>query len=156
MISIDYIVGFTEGEGCFLVCIRKDFRIELRFFIAQAPANIHILEGLREYFKVGSVYQKSNVKGKLPAYVYEVAKRDDIHKVIIPFFTKHRLLGHKAKSFEIFKEIALIVKGRQDTRKLSPEESRYITNLRKNMNKNYGSPGAGKPLAGIRKDNSNI
>jgi hypothetical protein len=154
-ISPNYIVGLTEGEGCFLVCLRKDNRIELRFFITQAIGNKPLLEKLKRYFDVGSVYQKSNMKGKLPAYVFEVAKRDDIYKVIIPFFNKHKLKGIKLKSFEVFVEIARIVKGRQDKRKLSIKELNYITNLREGMNKHYGSPGAGNPHAGVRKDISN-
>ena len=86
MLTPDYIVGLTEGEGCFLVCIRKDYRIELRFFIAQAIGNKPLLEKVRNFFGVGTVYQKSNVKGKLPAYAFEVAKRNDIYNVVIPFF----------------------------------------------------------------------
>jgi hypothetical protein len=157
MLTPDYIVGFTEGEGCFLVCLRKDNRIELRFFIAQAIGNKPLLEDLRKFFRVGSVYQKSNVKGKLPAYVFEISKRDDIYNVLIPFFQQNKLKGIKAKSFAIFEEIAELVKGRQDKRKLTLEELEYITNLRFGMNKHYGlnakaqrhygSLSAGKPLA---------
>jgi len=147
MITPDYINGLTEGEGCFLVCLRKDNRIELRFFIAQAIGNKPLLEEVRKFFGVGSVYQKSNVKGKLPAYVFEVSKRDDIYKVVIPFFRKYKLLGIKAMSFAVFEEIGLIVKGRQDKRKLTPCELSYITKLRAGMNKHYGSLSAGKPLA---------
>lgn len=150
-----YVVGLTEGEGCFFVCLRKDFRIELRFFITQAIGNKPLLEKVRDFMKVGIVYQKSNTKGKLPAYVFEVTKRDDIYKIIIPFFRKYPLLGIKARSFEAFREIGEIVKGRQDSRKLSSEELKYITNLRLGMNKHYGSPGAGNPHAGVRKDISN-
>jgi hypothetical protein len=130
MLNPDYIVGLTEGEGCFLVCIRKDYRIELRFFIAQAIGNKPLLDEVRDF------------------YAFEVAKRDDIYNVIIPFFVKHKLKGIKAKSFETFKEIGLLVKGRQDTRKLTQKELNYITNIRLGMNKHYGSPGAGNPLAG--------
>jgi len=148
MLKPEYIVGFTEGEGCFLVCIRKDFRIELRFFISQAIGNKPLLEEIQKYFGVGSVYQKKAAKGhRLPAYVFEVAKRDDIYNIVIPFFEKYKLKGYKAKSFTTFREISKIVKGRQDTRKLTPEELDYVINLRKGMNKHYGSPGAGKPLA---------
>lgn len=147
MLSPDYIVGLTEGEGCFLVCLRKDFRIELRFFIAQAIGNKPLLEEIQKFFKVGSVYQKSNVKGKLPAYVFEVGKRDEIYNEVIPFFRKHKLKGIKARSFNTFKEIAGIVKGRQDARKLNSEELQYITSIRSGMNKHYGSLSAGKPLA---------
>lgn len=147
MLTPDYIVGLTEGEGCFLVCIRKDFRIELRFFIAQAIGNKPLLEEVRNFFKVGTVYQKSNVKGKLPAYAFEVAKRDDIYDVIIPFFRKYKLKGYKSKSFNTFKEISSIIKGRQDSRKLTLEELEYIKQIRSGMNKHYGSLSAGNPLA---------
>jgi hypothetical protein len=144
MLSALYIVGFVEGEGCFLASLRKDNRIELRFFITQAIGNKDLLQKVRQYFKVGSVYQKSSSKGKLPAYVFEVSKRDDIYNVVIPFFTKHKLLGYKALSFYTFCEIAKIVKGRQDIRKLNPEELSYIRKLRFGMSKHYGSPGAVK------------
>ena len=147
MLSADYIVGLTEGEGCFLVCLRKDNRIELRFFIAQAIGNKPLLEEIKDFFKVGSVYQKSNVKGKLPAYVFEVARRDEIYNTVIPFFQQYRLKGIKSKSFDTFEKIGLMIKGRQDKRKLTLEELEYITNLRSGMNKHYGSLSAGKPLA---------
>ena len=147
MLNANYIIGLTEGEGCFLVCLRKDNRIELRFFIAQAIGNKLLLEKVHKFFGVGSVYQKSNVKGKLPAYVFEVSKRDEIFNVVIPFFQKYKLIGTKAKSFSVFREIGLLIKGRQDKRKLSQRELKYITNLRLGMNKHYGSLSAGKPLA---------
>ncbi len=147
MLTADYIIGLTEGEGCFLVCLRKDNRIELRFFIAQAIGNKPLLEKVKQFFGVGSVYQKSNVKGKLPAYVFEVSKRDEIYNTVIPFFRKHKLQGTKAKSFAVFEEIGLIVKGRHDKRKLTPAELNYITSLRQGMNKHYGSLSAGNPLA---------
>jgi hypothetical protein len=144
MINPDYIVGLTEGEGCFLVSLRKDNRIDLRFFIAQAIGNKLLLGKIQKFFGIGAVYQKSNVTGKLPAYVFEVTKRDDIYNVIIPFFKKHKLMVTKAISFAVFEEISKIVKGRQDKRKLSSKELSYITNLKSGMNKHYGSPGAVK------------
>ena len=147
MLKLDYIVGLTEGEGCFLVSLRKDNRIDLRFFIAQAIGNKPLLEEVRQFFGVGSVYQKSNVSGKLPAYAFEVTKKDDIYKVVIPFFSKHKLMGYKAKSFATFVEIARIVKGRQDKRKLNPKELEYITKIKSGMNKHYGSLSAVNPLA---------
>jgi hypothetical protein len=151
MISASYVVGLTEGEGCFLVCLRADGRIDLRFFISQAEGNKLLLAKIHKYFKVGSVYQKSAARtGRLPAWVFEVSKRDDIYNRIIPFFKKHKLLGYKAKSFKAFCRIAEVVKGRQDVRKLTLKELSYVRKLRYGMNKHYGSPGAGKPLAGDR------
>lgn len=149
MLPASYIVGLTEGEGCFLVSIRKDGRIDLRFFIAQAEGNKPLLVKVQKFFKVGSVYQKSAKRAcRLPAWVFEVTKRDDIYNVVIPFFEKHKLYGIKAKSFEAFAQIAKIVKGRQSVSKLTLKELSFIRELKLGMNKHYGSPGAGKPLAG--------
>lgn len=148
MITPAYVVGFTEGEGCFLVSMRKDHRVDLRFFITQAIGNKPLLEQVQKFFGIGCVYQKSSSRnGKLPAYVFEVTKRDDIYQVIIPFFKRHHLLGIKALSFLAFCQIAQVVKGRQDTRKLTPAELSTITTLKLGMNKHYGSLSAGKPLA---------
>jgi hypothetical protein len=124
MLSASYIVGLVEGEG-----------------------NKNLLLKVRKYFQVGSVYQKSTRAGRLPAYVFEVTKRDDIYNIIIPFFKKHRLFGIKRKSFDTFSKISVIVKGRQDIRKLNSKELAYISKLKRGMNKHYGSLSAGKPLA---------
>ena len=149
-IHASWVVGFTEGEGCFLVSLRKDNRIDLRFFIAQAEGNKNLLQAIQRFLGVGSVYQKSAARGrKLPSWVFEVTKRDDIYNVVIPFFEANKLMGYKAKSFAAFREIAQIVCGRQDTRKLKPDELKYVRKLKEGMNKHYGSPGAGKPLAGV-------
>lgn len=148
MISALYIVGLTEGEGCFLVSFRRDNRIDLRFFIVQAVGNKDLLLKVKEFFKVGTVYQKRSAKeGRLPAWVFEVTKRDDIFNVVIPFFTKNKLLGYKALSFKAFKEIAQVVKGRQDKRKLTKEEFDYTYNLKLGMNKHYGSLSTANPFA---------
>jgi hypothetical protein len=148
VINASFIVGFTEGEGCFLVCLRKSNRIDLRFFISQAIGNKPLLEKVHKFFKVGAVYQKSNREGRLPAYVFEIAKRDDVYNVAIPFFTKNKLHGYKAMSFKAFREIAMIVKGRQDVRKLTQKELKRVKELKFSMNKHYGSPDAEKPLVG--------
>ena len=148
MFPASYVVGFTEGDGCFIVCLRKDNRIDLRYFITQAIGNKALLENIQKFFGIGTVYQKKSSKnGRLPAYVFEVTKRDDIYEVIIPFFKKYKLLGTKAKSFDAFCKIAKIVKGRQDIRKLNPKEFKYVRDLKFGMNKHYGSPGAGNPHA---------
>ena len=148
MLSADYIVGLTDGEGCFLVSLRKDCRIDLRFFITQAIGNKVLLEKVQQYFEAGVVYQKSSARqGKLPSYVFEVTKRDEIYSIIIPFFKTYQLQGTKAHSFQSFEAISQIVKGRFDTRKLTLEELGLVTQLKLHMNKHYGSLSAGNPLA---------
>lgn len=135
MLTADYIVGLTDGEGCFLVQIRTDCRIVLRYFITQRFDNKELLDKVFEFFKIGYVYRKfqGNDKKKM-TYVYEVTKQDDIQNVIVSFFKKHSLEGVKQRSFERFARIAEIVKNRQDTRKLSKNELEEVWQLKLTMN----------------------
>jgi hypothetical protein len=135
MLTPDYIVGFTDGEGCFLVQIRKDCRIVLRYFITQRFDNKKLLDKVYDYFKIGYVYRKfqGNDKKKM-TFVYEVTKQDDIQNVIIPFFKNYPLQGTKKNSFERFASVAKTVKGRQDTRKLSKKELEEVWHLKLTMN----------------------
>lgn len=135
MLTPDYIVGLTDGEGCFLVQIRTDYRIVLRFFITQRFDNKELLYKVFDFFKIGYVYRKfqGNDKKKM-TFVYEVTKQDDIQDVIIPFFRNNPLQGVKNESFRRFARIAEIVKNRQDTRKLSKEELEEVWQLKLSMN----------------------
>ena len=123
MLTPDYIVGLTDGEGCFLVQIRTDYRIVLRYFITQRFDNKELLDKVFDYFKIGYVYRKfqGNDKKKM-TFVYEVTKQDDIQNVIVPFFKEYPLQGIKRNSFERFARIAEIVKNRQDARKITKKE----------------------------------
>ncbi|MBM3205290.1 hypothetical protein FJZ41_00350 [Candidatus Shapirobacteria bacterium] len=135
MIDANYIVGLTDGEGCFLVQIRNDYRVVLRYFITQRFDNKGLLDKVYKFFKVGYVYRKfqGNDRTKM-TFIYEVTKQDDIQKVIIPFFKKHHLQGIKRKSFAKFAQIAKIVKNRQDTRKLTKSELNKVWHLKLTMN----------------------
>lgn len=130
-----YVVGLTDGEGCFHVQIRQDCRIVLRYFITQSSDNRMILEKVHQFFKCGYVYRKGQYHGlKKDAYVYEVTKQDDIREVIIPFFKTNPLEGIKNKSFLDFYRIAKITYRRQDTRKLTKKELEEVVKLKKRMN----------------------
>jgi hypothetical protein len=153
VMSAEYIVGFTDGEGCFYVQIRKDFRIVLRYFITQRYDNKEVLEDIQTFFGVGYVHLKKQEWGheyrrfRRPSYVFEVTKQNDIQQVIVPFFRKYPLQGVKRFSFEKFAIIANLVKGRQDTRLLSKKELTFVSKLKKTMNtlNRSGSPDAGNP-----------
>ena len=135
MLTPDYIVGLTDGEGCFLVQIRTDCRIVLRYFITQRFDNVELLNKVFDFFRIGYVYRKfqGNDKKKM-TFVYEVTKQGDIQNVIIPFFRKYPLEGIKNESFRRFARIAEIVKNRQDTRKLSKNELEEVWQLKLTMN----------------------
>ena len=135
MLTPDYIIGLTDGEGCFLVQLRTDYRIVLRYFITQRFDNKMLLDKVCNYFQIGYVYRKfqGNDKKKM-TYVYEVTKQDDIHNVIVPFFKNYPLQGTKYNSFERFARIAQIVKNRQDMRKLTKGELEEVWFLKLTMN----------------------
>ncbi len=64
----------------------------------------YILYQLKEFFGCGNVYfQKDNRKNHQHCYRYEVGNREDLEKIIIPFFKNNCLkFPSKKKDFEIF------------------------------------------------------
>ncbi|MEX0617085.1 MAG: LAGLIDADG family homing endonuclease [Candidatus Woykebacteria bacterium] len=90
MLTADYIVGLTDGEGCFTVQIRTDHRIILRYFITQRFDIRGLLNKVLDYFKIGYVYVKSQGNDvRKTAYVFEITRQGDIQNIIVPFFKEH-------------------------------------------------------------------
>jgi hypothetical protein len=108
----DYIVGLVDGEGSFTVYVRNPSKISLnrrvqvepKFYLKLIEKDKEILEGLKKFFGCGSVYfQKDDRPNHQNCYRYEVYNRDDLRKIIIPFFKNHILkFPSKRKDFEIF------------------------------------------------------
>lgn len=117
MISSDYIVGLTDGEGCFYVLIKPPFNknggaiVLLCFFIKLQEEDRELLEKVREKLRCGTVYYQHETRtNHAQCYRYTVISHRDILGKIIPFFTKHALQGNtKRKSFGLFCEIAKLV-----------------------------------------------
>ena len=119
MISADYIVGLTDGEGCFYIGIRppdKRFQrsktgIETHFYIKMREDDLSLLKKINNYFKCGAIYfQKEKRKNHSSCYRFEINSQKDIHKVLIPFFDRHSLKSKKKKNYAIFRKIAFMVK----------------------------------------------
>ncbi len=109
----DYIVGLVDGEGSFTVYIRnvdketkakRRVTAEPKFYIKLIEKDKNILYALKEFFSCGSVYfQKDSRPNHQNCYRYEVYNREDLRKIIIPFFNKHQLkFNSKRKDFETF------------------------------------------------------
>lgn len=118
-ISCDYIVGLTDGEGCFYVnirppdkrCQRSTVGIETHFYIKMREDELPLLKEVRNFFGCGAVYfQKESRKNHFHCYRFEINSQKDIHKTLIPFFDKHQLQSEKAKNYKVFREIAMMVK----------------------------------------------
>ena len=110
MLEPAWIVGFVDGEGCFSVSLHRNQRYAKRSFGWQINPTFHlyqhqshreILEAVRHHFGVGRIVSKGPGSSVL---TYSVQRRDDISRVIIPFFEHHQL-HVKAHDFEAFTEI---------------------------------------------------
>jgi hypothetical protein len=111
MVSADYIVGLTDGEGCFYVNVRDrnsrwSPKVETHFYIKLREDNKELLEEVKESFGCGAVYfQKENRPNHAHCYRFEINSQRDISQVLVPFFEQHSLRSPKKKDFEIFRQI---------------------------------------------------
>ncbi|MBI5005221.1 MAG: LAGLIDADG family homing endonuclease [Candidatus Lloydbacteria bacterium] len=127
-LSPDYIVGLVDGEGSFTVYVKnidrekgakRRVRVEPKFYVKLIEKDKHILYSLQQFFGCGSVYfQKDTRPNHQHCYRYEVYNRDDINRVIIPFFQKHTLkFSSKKNDFRIFCKIMRMVNNEEHLKK---------------------------------------
>ena len=117
MVSADYIVGLTDGEGCFYVLIKSPLnkagggRITLNFYIKVQEQDKGMLDKVRNSLNCGHVYfQPESRKNHSQCYRYTVNTHKDILDTIIPFFLKHPLQSKsKLRNFKLFCRIAKLV-----------------------------------------------
>lgn len=119
MITADYIVGLTDGEGCFYINVRppdskyqgSKTGVETHFYIKLREDDLPLLKQVKNFFKCGAVYyQKEKRNNHSPCYRFEINSQKDIQGVLIPFFDKHPLKSKKKKNYLIFRKIASIIK----------------------------------------------
>jgi|SRR5690554_1944289 len=121
----EWMAGFTSGEGCFIVNIRKSQRTEqgsqisLTFSISQHSRDEKLIRSLVDYlvprFPFGG---KPKVRGR--GRYYPHSSRDmgefmcqtfqDNYEKIIPFFLKYPILGGKVEDFQDWCKAAEIIK----------------------------------------------
>ena len=106
-----YITGLVEGEGSFSVSftLRKKLNVGIEtrpsFSITLNRRDLDLLKMIHQYFQCGAIrYSKSD-----RCYKYEVRSVADLVKSINPHFEKYSLKGTKAKDFEIFRELCLMI-----------------------------------------------
>lgn len=143
MLSADYIVGLTDGEGSFTIYPRppggsrggKSYKMECHYYLKLQEDDLIVLEELKKFFGCGTIYfQKDKRENHTDCYRYGVSHFDTIAKVIIPFFTKHKLQSKSKKNdFRLFCKIFKMVQKQQHFTKKGLEE---IMQLRSQMHKN--------------------
>lgn len=138
-VSNEYVVGLTDGEGCFYVNIGKSpryragYRLQLHFHLKMQERDRALLERVRNTIGCGEVYfQKEQRANHCQCYRYTVSAERDIQETVIPFFRNYPLQSaSKSASFEIFCKIAALVK---EGKHLTPEGLEQIRMLKACMN----------------------
>lgn len=112
-----WLVGFTDGEGCFSISIFKNktlksgFQVFPEFVLTQSAKSVNTLEKVQNFFGCGRIYKNKRYDNhREPLYRYCVRNKTDLIEKICPFFNKYTLLTAKKNDFELFKQGLEIIK----------------------------------------------
>ena len=129
--DIYWLIGFVEGEGCFMVVIQQSkskkttHNVSLRFTITQHTRDSVLFESILNYLGCGRCYVSRN------EVAFITSTFSDITSKIIPLFNKYPLLGTKKEDYSDFKKVAELVRSKDH---LTPEGIEKIRIIQSNMN----------------------
>jgi LAGLIDADG endonuclease len=122
LIKLGWVIGFVDGEGCFSIGfikqnskgIRKGYKLGYQvaheFAVTQGSKSLECLHELEDFFNVGQVIvNRRHDNHKEHLYRYVVRKREDLLKVVIPFFQQHPLRSSKRNDFEKFVQCVQLI-----------------------------------------------
>jgi len=146
-ISIPWLVGFTDGEGCFHVSITRNnttksgYQVIVEFTIVQHVKDLELLKAIQDFLKCGIVKRNRGKKEDLPdesnkinqRWCLCVRKLDDIVTIIIPLFDQSPLQSKKRLDYEDFKTVVFMMKRGEH---LTPEGLEKIRLIKSGMNRN--------------------
>ena len=128
-----FVTGFTDGEGCFALYVRKDrqkrknsivtyYRWQVDFAFTLRGDDIEVLENIRDFFDCGtvSVSKANNAINKIHNFGlcgYHIVVPTDLVKKVFPHFEKYPLRSKKRNDFELWKKAVVIIKTAKDRKK---------------------------------------
>ena len=134
-----WIVGFTDGEGCFSASLLKNktskngWQVFPEFVITQGKKSLPALEIFKQYFKCGKIFiNKRYDNHKEDLYRYCVRSIFEIKEMIIPFFRQNQLRTSKKNDFEVFSKI---IDSMSDKKHLTEKGFIKIAKLIETMNR---------------------
>ena len=135
MIRPDYITGYVDGEGSFLISfsprnkLASGLEVRPSFSVSQRIDRCEVLSLIKSYFGCGSIrYNKSDQTNR-----FETRSLEHLNKAVIPHFRRYPLLSSKKKDFELFAQICEKMAKKEH---LSPLGLREIINIALTMNPN--------------------
>lgn len=135
----EWLVGFTDGDGCFNIFIDKNNnnRISFTYKLSQSTYNKGILYKIKNKLNIGKIRGDN-----LGMTHYLVRDRESLINVIIPIFEKYPLLTSKYHSYKKFRDSLYIY---NDTKLNFIDKLNKIKEIKsKEMPIDYISPGLNK------------
>ena len=111
VLSADYIVGLTDGEGSFCVYLLSpkkehgsvNYRVQCRYYIKMREGDLPLLEKVQKFWGCGKIYfQREYRKNQRDNYRFEIFDYQLLKNVVVPFFKKYPLESKRIKDFELF------------------------------------------------------
>jgi len=105
-LTAHWVVGFTDGEGCFHVGIANHPEMTIgvqvlpEFVVVQHKRDVAVLHALKAFFKCGVV--RTNHGDRM---CYRVRRLEHLRDIIIPFFEKHAMKTRKQQDFLLFRDV---------------------------------------------------
>ena len=107
-----WIIGFTDGEGCFSVALINNKTTKFgkqifpEFVVTQGEKSLLALKKIKKFFDCGNIFvNKRYDNHNENLYRYCVRSLKDLNAKIIPFFEKYQLQTYKQNDFLIFKKV---------------------------------------------------
>jgi LAGLIDADG endonuclease len=116
--SAEWVVGFTDGEGCFSISVvrnatcRLGWQVQHEFAGTQAAPSRAALGHLLEVFGCGRIIEQRHIDDhRHPLLRFSVKRRSDLMASVVPFFEQHPLRTAKRADFELFASILRMLEG---------------------------------------------
>ena len=135
-LDASWIVGFTDGEGCFHISINRIPEMSLgwqvlpEFRIVQHEKDEEVLHKIKDYFGFGSI-EINNKDENAMRKGFRVRGLENLNK-IVNFFDQNKLRTSKQKNFEIFKKVIQMMNNKEH---LTKEGLDKIAKLVSEMNR---------------------
>lgn len=141
-LDANWIVGFTDGEGCFHISINKIPEMSLgwqvlpEFRIVQHEKDEMLLHKIKDYFGFGSVTtNRTDFHGTRKEF--RARGLENLNK-IVNFFKSNSLKTSKQKDFNIFAEVINLMNNKEHLTKDGLDKiAKLITEMNRKPNLRY-------------------
>lgn len=118
--TVGWIVGFTDGEGCFCISINRNRTTKLgwqvmpEFVITQGDKSLNSLKLVKNFFDCGRIFiNRRHDNHKEDLHRYCVRSLTDLEDKIIPFFESNQLKTYKRNSFKVWSKAVKLMKNKK-------------------------------------------